>query len=89
MANRLMRAWLARLTVVAAVLALPAIGAGAAQAAIAGAPHEVTSNRPDLVSATILTSVTNAVDFCFDKTLASATGDERVPSFRGIARLTS
>ena len=58
----------------AAVLALPAIGAGAAQAAIAGAPHEVTTNRPDLVSATILSSVSNAVDFCFDKTLQSTTG---------------
>ncbi len=71
MANRLRSTWLARATVVAAVFALPLLGAGVAQAAIAGAPHEQTSNRPDLVSATILTAVPGAVDFCFDKTLTS------------------
>ena len=75
MANRLMRAWLTRAAVAAAVFALPALGAGTASAAIAGAPHESTTNRPDLVSATILPSAFGqAVDFCYDKTLTSTTG---------------
>ena len=75
MANRLRSAWLARATVAAAVFALPLLGAGVAQAAIAGAPHEQTSNRPDLVSATIIPALTGSsggsVDFCFDKTITS------------------
>ena len=71
MANRLKGASFVRATVMAAVFAVPLLGAGAAQAAIAGAPHQATSNRPDLVSATILTAVPGSVDFCFDKTLAS------------------
>jgi len=76
MANRLMRAWFTRAAVAAAVFALPALGAGAANAAVAGAPHEVTSNRPDLVSATILAAVPRSVDFCFDKTLQSTSGSD-------------
>ena len=66
----------------AAVFAVPLLGAGAAQAGIAGAPHQVTSNRPDLVSATILTAVPGSVDFCFDKTLASV----NVPPASPVAR---
>jgi hypothetical protein len=50
-----------------AVLAFPLLAVGTAQAAIAGAPPESTSNRPDLVSVKVLDS-TDA-DFCFDKTL--------------------
>src|SRR5581483_3282852 len=46
-----------------------------ASAAIAGAPHEATTNRPDLVSATILPSAFgSSVDFCYDKTLTSTAG---------------
>jgi hypothetical protein len=58
---------LARLTVAFAGLALPLFAVGSAQAAIAGANPESTSNRPDLISATAL-NATN-VDFCFDKQL--------------------
>jgi hypothetical protein len=48
-------------------LALPLFAVGSAQAALAGANPESTSNRPDLISATAL-NATN-VDFCFDKQL--------------------
>ena len=67
MADRLKRAPRARLLVALAVLAFPLLAVGTAQAAIAGAPPEQTSNRPDLVSATALNG--NMVDFCFDKVL--------------------
>jgi hypothetical protein len=63
------------------VFALPLLATtGSAQAAIAGGLPEHTTNRPDLVSATIIQALVpssgngGAVDFCFDKTLASASG---------------
>ena len=71
MADRLKRASLVRLVVVTAVLAFPLLAVGTAQAAIAGANPESTTNRPDLVSATALNS--NSVDFCFDKQLNNST----------------
>ena len=67
MADRLKRVSFTRLAVVTAVLAFPLLAVGTAQAAVAGANPEVTSNRPDLLSATAL-NATN-VDFCFDKVL--------------------
>ena len=67
MARRPKRAWVARLTVAAAVLALPLFAAGVASAAIAGANPGTTAGRPDLRSATI-TSSTSA-EVCFDKAL--------------------
>jgi hypothetical protein len=69
MARRLKRGWVARLTVAAAVLALPLFAASVASASIAGANPGTTVGRPDLRSAT-LTSSTSA-EFCFDKTLTS------------------
>ena len=69
MARRLKRAWVARLTVAAAVLALPLFAAGVASAAIAGANQPTTVGRPDLRSVT-LTSSTSAT-YCFDKTLSA------------------
>jgi hypothetical protein len=65
--NRLKRAWIASGTVAAAVLALPLLGAGVAQAAIAGANPALTNGRPDLRSATILDA--RDVQVCFDKAL--------------------
>jgi hypothetical protein len=70
MPDRLKRASFARIAVGMAVLAFPLLAVGTAQAAIAGAPPESTSNRPDLVSVKVLDS-TDA-DFCFDKTLNNA-----------------
>jgi hypothetical protein len=70
MAFRLMRAYLARGTVVAAAFALPLLASASAQAALGGASPEKTVNRPDLVSATILNG--SAVDYCFDKTITNA-----------------
>lgn len=70
MAERLKRASLARFAVGMAALAFPLLAVGTAQAAIAGANPEVTTNRPDLVSATAITGT--SVDFCFDKTLNNA-----------------
>ncbi len=67
MPERLKRAMVARLVVGMAVLAFPLLATGAAQAAIAGASPAVTSSRPDLRSATIL-SATSA-EVCTDKTL--------------------
>ncbi len=67
MPERLKRATLARLVVGMAVLAFPLLATGAAQAAIAGASPAVTSSRPDLRSATILSST--SVEVCTDKTL--------------------
>jgi hypothetical protein len=67
MAHRLKRASFARLAVGMAALAFPLLAVGSAQAAIAGANPESTSNRPDLVSATALNSTT--VLYCFDKQL--------------------
>jgi hypothetical protein len=67
MHDRLKRASFARIAVGMAVLAFPLLAVGTAQAAIAGAAPESTSNRPDLVSVKVLDS-TDA-DFCFDKTL--------------------
>lgn len=68
MAFRLMRAYLARGTVVAAAFALPLLASASAQAAIAGASPEKTSNRPDLISATLSGG---SVEYCFDKTLTN------------------
>jgi hypothetical protein len=62
-----MRVTLARLVVGLAVLALPLVATGAAQAAIAGASPAVTSSRPDIRSATILSAT--SVEVCTDKTL--------------------
>jgi len=70
MAFRLMRAYLARGTVVAAAFAVPLLASASAQAALGGASPEKTSNRPDLVSATLLSG--GSVDYCFDKTIANA-----------------
>ncbi len=67
MPQRLKRATLARLVVGMAVLAFPLLATGAAQAAIAGASPAVTSSRPDLRSATILSST--SAEVCTDKTL--------------------
>ncbi len=67
MANRLKRVRRARLVVGMAVLAFPLLAVGTAQAAIAGANPESTTNRPDLISATALNG--NMVDYCFDKQL--------------------
>lgn len=67
MADRLKRAPRVRLLVALAVLAFPLLAVGTAQAAVAFAPAEQTSNRPDLLSATAISS--NSVDFCFDKVL--------------------
>jgi hypothetical protein len=67
MADRLKRASVARLAVGMAVLAFPLLAVGTAQAAIAGASPESTTNRPDLVSATALNSTNVLV--CFDKQL--------------------
>src|SRR5437588_1588033 len=70
MASRLKRAWVPRAAVAAAVFALPLlVAAGPAQAAIAGANPEKTSNRPDLTSVSISSAGSPFVDFCFDKTL--------------------
>lgn len=68
MAHRLKRASRARLVVGMAVLAFPLLAVGTAQAAIAGANPESTTNRPDLVSATQVLNG-NTVDYCFDKQL--------------------
>ncbi len=67
MPERLKRVTLARLVVGLAVLAFPLLTTGAAQAAIAGASPAVTSSRPDLRSATILSAT--SVEVCTDKTL--------------------
>jgi hypothetical protein len=69
MARKLLRAWLARITVVAAALAIPLLAVGTARASIAGAPHGVTQDVPDLVSANTVSS--NEVIACYDKTLNS------------------
>ena len=71
MARRPKRAWVARLTVAAAVLALPLFAAGVASAAIAAANPGTTAGRPDLRSVT-LTSSTSA-EVCFDKGLNTST----------------
>ena len=69
MARRLKRAWFARLTVAAAVLALPLFAAGVASAAIAGANPGTTVGRPDIRAAAI-TSSTSA-EVCFDKGISN------------------
>ena len=71
MPNRLKRASFARLAVGLAVLAFPLLGAGVAQAAIAGAIPSTTTVRPDIRSATIDALSGNEVHVCFDKTLNS------------------
>jgi hypothetical protein len=65
MASRMKGAWWARIAVVAAALALPLFAVGTAQAAMAGANPGVTTDRPDLMSATIVSST--EVQACFDK----------------------
>ncbi len=70
MAFRLKRASLTRLAVGAAVLAFPLLATGSAQAAIAGANPQTTTNRPDLVSATLSG---NEVSYCFDKAVTPGT----------------
>lgn len=65
MASRLMRAWLTRTAVTAAAVTIPLLAAGSAQAAIAGATPGGTSDRADLLSATITSATT--VNVCFDK----------------------
>jgi hypothetical protein len=72
MAHRLKRASFARIAVGMAALAFPLLAVGSAQAAIAGGNPEQTLSRPDLVSATALSS-TN-VDYCFDKVLNNSFG---------------
>ena len=69
MAFRLRGALFARLAVGAVVL-VPLLGAGSAQAAVAGALPLNSQFRPDLSSATLVTAST--VQFCFDKTLSQA-----------------
>jgi hypothetical protein len=75
MAFRLLRAWCLRIAVMAAGLALPLFAAGAAQAAIAGAPPANSVDRPNLLSATVtqgdirIDPVT--VEYCFDRTVSS------------------
>ena len=69
MAIRLSRAWLARTTVLAAVIALPLFVVGTAQAAIAGANPGITVDRPDLTSATATGST--SVQVCFNKSVAN------------------
>lgn len=69
MASRLRRACLSSAAVVVAVVALPLLGAGAAQAAIAGASSFTTPGLPDLISATVVSTSTlqDEVQVCFDK----------------------
>ncbi len=77
MASRLSRAWFARTAVAVAALVVPLLAAGSAQAALAGATPEKTANRPDLISATILTGGPGgggSVDYCFDKTISNPAG---------------
>ncbi|MGI8904034.1 MAG: hypothetical protein ACR2IP_10330 [Solirubrobacteraceae bacterium] len=69
-----MRVKLARFAVGAAVLAFPLLATGSAQAAIAGANPESTTNRPDLISATLITP--SQIEYCFDKAVT--------PGFAGI-----
>jgi hypothetical protein len=65
-----------RSLVVLASLAVPLVGASAAQAALAGANPLTTTNRPDLRTVT-LTSASTA-QFCFDQAIA------QVPSQTGF-----
>jgi hypothetical protein len=71
MPNRLKRASFVRLAVGLAVLAFPLLGAGVAQAAIAGAIPSTTTVRPDIRSASIDPFDPLEVHVCFDKTLNS------------------
>jgi hypothetical protein len=50
-----------------AVLAVPLVGAGSAQAALAGANPLTTTNRPDL--RTVMLTSTSTAQFCFDQTV--------------------
>lgn len=78
MAFRLKCASFARLAVGVAVLAFPLLATGSAQAAIAGANPQTTTNRPDLVSATLNGS---EVNYCFDKALAANIGPGQAANF--------
>jgi hypothetical protein len=60
------------LTTVAAALALLLLGVGTAHAAIAGANPGVTTDRPDLMSATIVSG--SEVQVCFDKPVGIVPG---------------
>jgi hypothetical protein len=70
MAFPMRRVVLARSLVVLAALAVPLVGAGVAQAALAGANPLTTTNRPDLRTATLVTGSTNQVKFCFTQTIS-------------------
>jgi len=92
MAERLKRASFARIAVGMAALAFPLFAVGTAQAAIGGAPAEVTSAAPDLVSATAIDSTD--VDYCFDKTInnsgfAGAAGDYTLTGYRSGRTVTA
>ena len=70
MSSGLRRGRLARV-VVAAVVAVPVLGAGTAQAAIGGGAPLASGLHPNLVSANIINGQT--VQVCFDKPLANPT----------------
>jgi hypothetical protein len=57
-----------RLLVAFAAMAVPLVGASAAQAALAGANPLTTTNRPDLRTVTL--TGTSTAQFCFDQTVA-------------------
>ena len=59
----------ARLAVGLAATAFPLVGAGAAQAVLAGGTPFTSTHRPDLVSATITGS--SSARFCFDKVVTA------------------
>ena len=73
MGSRLRRGMCARLAVGAAVVVVPLLGAGSAQAAMGGALPLTSTFRPDLSSVTLVSS--NTAQFCFDKTLGQS-GEE-------------
>ena len=70
MSSRFRGVGVARLAVCAAVLAIPVLGVGSAQAAVGGALPLTSTFRPDLRTVTLVAS--NAAQFCFDKTLNGA-----------------
>src|ERR1700681_3454953 len=63
------RAALVRVAIAAAVLVVPLLGAGVAQAAMGGALPLTSTFRPDLKSVAIDIS-SDTAQFCFDKTLS-------------------
>src|ERR1700722_17715267 len=68
MSSRFRRASV-RLAVGLVAAAIPLVGAGAASAALAGANQFTSTDRPDLISATITGA--SSASFCFDKPIVS------------------